>query len=143
MLRGAPPPLCLCLQEANEAYRVGDSDYFKAVPPELAGSDLYESPDASALLLQSVYFSQRGKLERITIKERAEPPPPQPCTLPPPTYRGASPSRARRGERRTRTSRRGASPRWPTCCCRASAARGTPSPTSRCRSGRCTTCCRS
>ncbi|EOD41290.1 hypothetical protein EMIHUDRAFT_448739 [Emiliania huxleyi CCMP1516] len=40
-------------QEANEAYRVGDSDYFKAVPPELAGSDLYESPDASALLLQS------------------------------------------------------------------------------------------
>jgi len=53
---------------ANEAYRVADRDYFRSLPPELAGTALYDSPDASIGFLQSVYFSQREKLERLPIK---------------------------------------------------------------------------
>jgi hypothetical protein len=61
-------------QAANEAYRVRDTSYFNSLPPELAASKLYESPDASVHFMSSLYFSQREKLERIPLKgaERIE-----------------------------------------------------------------------
>jgi hypothetical protein len=41
-------------QAANEAYRVTDPEFFGTPPPELKGSELYDSPDASIGFLQAV-----------------------------------------------------------------------------------------
>jgi hypothetical protein len=55
-------------QHANEAYRIDDPNFFTQVPPELEGSELHESPDASAHFLISFYLSQHEKLSAIPIK---------------------------------------------------------------------------
>ena len=61
-------------EAAHEAYRVGDATYFSSPPPELEGSDLYESPDASYNFMLGLYLSQKDRLAQVVIKggERIE-----------------------------------------------------------------------
>jgi len=56
-------------QFANEAYRLGDANFFRDLPHDLDASELYESPDVTAHFLISFYLAQKDKLANIPIKD--------------------------------------------------------------------------